>query len=119
MQNISKSFDNLKQFIEYVDNVSEDNVNDADGLGKADESKTHLCSVSTMHRAKGLEFDTVIIVSANEKNIPYVSLEQLEEERRLFYVALTRAKKKLIICSVQKQYNRKMQSSRFIRELHL
>ena len=68
------------------------------------------------------EFDTVIIVSANEKNIPYckaVSLEQLEEERRLFYVALTRAKKKLIICSVQKQYNRKMQSSRFIRELHL
>ena len=122
LQNISKSFDNLKQFIEYVDNVSEDNVNDADGLGKADESKTHLCSVSTMHRAKGLEFDTVIIVSANEKNIPYckaVSLEQLEEERRLFYVALTRAKKKLIICSVQKQYNRKMQSSRFIRELHL
>ena len=73
-------------------------------------------------QGKGLEFDTVIIVSANEKNIPYckaVSLEQLEEERRLFYVALTRAKKKLIICSVQKQYNRKMQSSRFIRELHL
>ena len=58
----------------------------------------------TMHAAKGLEFDTVFIVQANEGRIPYKkSLKEMgeEEERRLFYVAMTRAKDVLKITYVK------------------
>ena len=53
-------------------------------------------SLLTMHGAKGLEFDTVFILGANEGIIPYkkaLAEQGEEEERRLFYVAMTRAKK--------------------------
>mgnify|MGYP000231847096 FL=1 len=54
----------------------------------------------TMHGAKGLEFDTVFMIQCNEGVIPYKKAKldaELEEERRMFYVAMTRAKRKLII----------------------
>lgn len=74
----------------------------------------------TMHGAKGLEFDTVYLPDVNEGITPGAkafSAAQIEEERRLFYVAMTRAKEKLVICSAQEHYNRMLQPSRFIREL--
>ena len=55
----------------------------------------------TIHAAKGLEFHTVFILDANEGKIPYKKARtdaQTEEERRLFYVAMTRAKEKLTVC---------------------
>lgn len=64
------------------------------------ESRVSFC---TMHSSKGLEFDTVIIPDVNEGIIPNskaLTDDSIEEERRLFYVAVTRAKKKLIICCV-------------------
>jgi len=58
------------------------------------------CSIeySTMHSSKGLEFDTVIITGVSDKEIPDAS-NDIEEERRLFYVALSRAKTGLYIIS--------------------
>ena len=56
----------------------------------------------TMHSSKGLEFETVFIVDVNEDITPHKKAllpEDIEEERRLFYVALTRAKKYLYIFS--------------------
>ena len=53
-----------------------------------------------LHAAKGLEFDTVFMIQCNEGVIPYKKAKldaELEEERRMFYVAMTRAKRKLII----------------------
>ncbi len=76
---------------------------------------------NTMHGSKGLEFDVVIIPDVNEGIIPYskaVTKESLEEERRLFYVAMTRAKKQLIISYTDMRYNKYVQPSRYIRELH-
>lgn len=76
---------------------------------------------STMHGAKGLEYDAVIIPDVNEGITPYskaVTKEDIEEERRLFYVAMTRAKKQLIISYADKRYNKYVQPSRFLRELH-
>lgn len=70
--------------------------------------------VITMHGSKGLEFDTVILPDVNEGVIPPKNLEKdnIEEERRLFYVAVTRAKNNLYIFST-KERNREI--SRFIK----
>lgn len=71
----------------------------------------------TMHAAKGLEFDTVIIPDLVEGLTPrHVKREQLEEERRLVYVAMTRAKKNLILTSFFKNGHKAMTESRFIQE---
>ena len=59
-----------------------------------------------MHAAKGLEFDTVFVIEADEGSSPYkkaVTDEEIEEERRLFHVAMTRAKRKLIISYVKEK----------------
>ena len=74
----------------------------------------------TMHGAKGLEFDTVFIMGANEKIMPYKkaeTVEELEEERRLFYVAMTRAKKQLVISYTKERNGKRMEASRFVREV--
>ena len=58
-------------------------------------------TVSTLHAVKGLEFDIVYILNVNEGSIPYrkaVLEEAVEEERRLFYVGMTRARKKAGAC---------------------
>ncbi len=75
---------------------------------------------STFHGAKGLEFDTVLILDANEGYSPCgknLSAEQLEEERRLFYVALTRAKDRVCIFCTKKHRGRNTPESRFLSEM--
>jgi DNA helicase-2/ATP-dependent DNA helicase PcrA len=69
-----------------------------------------------------LEFDAVFIGGAVEGLSPYDSNEGmtqaiLEEERRLFYVALTRAKQQLYICVPKERYNKQVKSSRFVEEI--
>ena len=65
--------------------------------------------LSTIHSAKGLEWDAVYVIHASDGNIPSDmatgSAEQIEEERRLFYVALTRAKDWLYVCFPQKYFH--------------
>lgn len=65
--------------------------------------------LSTIHSAKGLEWDAVYVIHASDGNIPSdmatKSSEQIEEERRLFYVALTRAKDWLYVCHPQRYYH--------------
>ncbi|MDO5409256.1 MAG: ATP-dependent helicase [Lachnospiraceae bacterium] len=75
--------------------------------------------LSTMHAAKGLEYDTVYIIDANEGITPHekaVLEEDIEEERRLFYVAMTRAKNRLLICCTKEKFNKAQEPSMFIRE---
>lgn len=77
-------------------------------------------NLMTMHAAKGLEFDSVFIIEGNEGSTPYKkaqSDEEIEEERRLFYVAMTRAKRKLIVCYVKEKNGKDMTPSRFVSEL--
>ena len=74
----------------------------------------------TIHAAKGLEFHTVFILDANEGKIPYKKARtdaQTEEERRLFYVAMTRAKEKLTVCYVKTKSGKETAPSRFVDEL--
>lgn len=77
-------------------------------------------SLMTFHAAKGLEYDTVFIIGANEDVTPYKKAElpeEMEEERRMFYVAMTRAKKHLTISYVREKNGKVMEQSRFLGEL--
>lgn len=92
-------------------------------LVQAKEQKTRdkdSISLATMHSAKGLEYRVVFIVDVNEGITPHhkALLEpDMEEERRLFYVAMTRAKEFLHIYCVKERYNKELAVSRFIGEL--
>lgn len=74
----------------------------------------------TLHSAKGLEFDTVFLIEANEGKTPYKKARtdrEIEEERRLFYVGMTRAKEVLKICYVKIKNGKETSPSRFVDEL--
>ncbi len=108
----------LLDYLESVtlENSIAENENDADSV-----------SVSTVHASKGLEFDYVYIIGAEEGCFPLSraldSPDQLEEERRLMYVAITRAKKHLVITRAKSRFmygNRNYTiESRFIKEMAL
>ena len=74
----------------------------------------------TIHSAKGLEFKDVFVIHANEGEIPHQKAEkkdEIEEERRLFYVALTRAKNNLCISYITQKNGNSIKPSRFVEEL--
>lgn len=76
--------------------------------------------ILTLHGAKGLEFDTVFIPQLVEGQLPYkkaVLDADIEEERRLFYVGMTRAKNCLMISHSKSLYNKDATASRFLQEL--
>lgn len=76
-------------------------------------------TLATMHGSKGLEFKIVYILDANEGITPHSKAaldEDIEEERRLFYVAMTRAKERLHVYAVKERYHKKVEVSRFVEE---
>lgn len=79
-------------------------------------------TLTTMHSSKGLEFETVFIVDVNEGVCPHkkaVLDTDIEEERRMLYVAMTRAKKALYIYTTMERYGKKTEASRFLAEAGL
>ena len=91
-----------------------------------EEEKPDAINIMTMHSSKGLEFPVVFIINVEDDSIPFVfshkSADSIEEERRLFYVACTRAKKKLFLVYpkvVNAQYGapRAAALSRFVKEI--
>lgn len=119
LKNIAaKTFDN-KSFLERVSKLQE--IMETYGIN---ESKVTL---STVHSSKGLEFDIVILIDAIDGQFPSVESIQLkdeeedaslyEEETRLFYVGITRARKELITVSSAKFYGQQIRMSRFIDNL--
>jgi len=123
LQNISENYRSLDSFL--ADMAIEpiiDSVMDIGGTDKEDEYLT----LSTIHSAKGLEWHSVFIIHAVEGYFPSVraaeSMESLEEERRLMYVASTRAKQNLFVTYPMNMYNRMegvtlSKPSRFITEI--
>lgn len=92
---------------------------------KKDDKDSDVVTLMTIHSAKGLEFPYVYIVGLEENLFPGIQTlstrEDLEEERRLFYVALTRAEKKLILSYAESRYRwgnmTLSEPSRFIEEI--
>ena len=85
-----------------------------DDVKKTDQN----ISILTFHASKGLEFDNVILPDVNEGKVPQIDYDNdqnLAEERRLFYVAMTRTVKNLYITAIKNEGNRIMLPSRFIK----
>lgn len=77
-------------------------------------------TLATLHSAKGLEFQEVFLVDVNEGTIPHrkASMEaDIEEERRLFYVGMTRAKDRLHLFYVRERYGKRVEPSVFLEPL--
>lgn len=109
------NIDQLLQSVKSYEHLNED-ANLSDYLqsvtlqSSLDEEDNHLASVSisTVHASKGLEFDYVFIIGLEEGKFPLAramdSIDELEEERRLMYVAVTRARKKLYITRAKSRF---------------
>lgn len=111
----SKGYGTIKEWFEHIESygkmLKEQNKKNGEKEG---------VNLMTMHAAKGLEFDTVFVIEANEGSCPYkkaIADEEIEEERRLFYVAMTRAKRKLVISYVKEKNGKDLLPSRFVSEL--
>lgn len=117
LQDSTKEFKTHEEWFSYMERYKEELKRQA---AKSRDSNTDSVTIATMHSSKGLEFNTVFIVDANEGITPHkkaVLSPDVEEERRLFYVAMTRAKDNLYILSTKERYNKIMDHSRFIDEI--
>lgn len=113
----------ILDFFKHIDQVREEVKKNADktaGSSLATSADKGVV-LTTMHSSKGLEFDNVYIVGVNEGIVPYQlgddSKLDIEEERRLLYVAITRAKRLLVISSPLKRFGKKIGQSQFLKEL--
>lgn len=112
----SKGFATMEEWIAYAKFYSENLQKQ-----KRNKKKEGIC-FSTFHSAKGLEWDRVYIMNTNEGYAPHKKAEtpeDFEEERRLFYVAVTRARKECRIFYTMVNGPKKLEPSRFLFEMGL
>ena len=102
-----RSLTEWKEYIEQFEEALKDSGEDKEGV-----------HIITMHACKGLEYPVVFLPDCNEGKIPHkkaTSPEEIEEERRLFYVAMTRAKKHLEILYIEDELKKHLQVCRFLK----
>ena len=130
-ENVQELLNSIKEFIDNDENKNkklEDFLQEISLMtdqDKEEDKNDEFISLMTIHMAKGLEFPVVFIVGVEEDLFPsqmmISSREDLEEERRLFYVAITRAMKKLYLTYSSTRYRYGMlkdcEKSRFIKEI--
>ncbi|MGL4912355.1 MAG: 3'-5' exonuclease, partial [Romboutsia sp.] len=118
IESSASNFETIESYLAHIEKVKEElaqnnNKKEMDGV-----------VFTTMHSAKGLEFRNVYIIGINEGTIPHEKsydiddeekkLEQIEEERRLMYVGMTRAEESLTLSSPINKYGKKAFKSRFL-----
>lgn len=115
IQSSAKGYQTLEEWFDHIDAYKRQ----LERMAKQENANAESVTLATLHSAKGLEFSQVYLIDVNEGIMPYkkaVLKQDIEEERRLFYVGMTRAKERLTICSVKKLRNKEVETSRFIRE---
>lgn len=108
----AKQFNTMQEWVDYAKTYNKK-------LQEKRKNKEGIC-LSTYHSAKGLEWDYVFLIDCNEDMTPFKkaeSPEEIEEERRLFYVAVTRARKGVRFTWVSDNGPKKMFPSRFLTEM--
>ena len=109
LQEASKQFPNPEDFMAHAAQVS--------ASAKNSEKTGPCCTLTTLHSAKGLEFERVFVAGVIEEVIPSVRSKteaEIEEERRLLYVGVTRAKKELYLSTIKTRYDKPAKPSRFL-----
>ncbi len=105
LRSVALEFPNLIQFLENVSLVEQEYM--PDHPGKQNKGKKDAVNLMTLHAAKGLEFPVVFMVGMEEGLFPHsralMDKNELEEERRLCYVGITRAKQKLFLSYAKKR----------------
>ena len=120
---ISRFFPSLREFYSYPENLEISGKSReirTSEIQSASEETNCTVLIMTFHASKGLEFDTVILPDLCEGVIPSPHAkkdEEVEEERRLLYVGMTRAKQRLYLFSVENKTER-IAPSRFIKDIH-
>lgn len=115
---IAKDYNNIDEFIESIMTYVQEDTEEADNNPKV--------NLMTIHGSKGLEWPIVIVIGCIENCLPHIiSIKEgnVEEERRLMYVAMTRAKSQLILSGTQRIHDRtgeisRAATSRFINEIN-
>ncbi|NRD78460.1 ATP-dependent helicase [Bacillus sp. BRMEA1] len=119
LKTAAKNFDTISSLLAHAEHMSAMNKE----IKKLSKHFPEAVTLSTIHRAKGLEFQTVYIIGAVDGGLPHdYSLDAyrngdhsaLEEERRLFYVAMTRARSQLLISVPESRRGKKAHRSRFL-----
>ena len=128
----AKGIPTLSAWLGYIDKNSAGNgagASDTANKGSVSRADSHsfagilpkdAVNIMTIHASKGLEWEAVFIPLCNDSIIPgknESTLSSLEEERRILYVAMTRAKNYLYISYAEKMHDKKAKSSRFIKVL--
>ncbi|MCL1936104.1 MAG: ATP-dependent helicase [Defluviitaleaceae bacterium] len=114
----AKNFDKIEQYLKHIENIKEIEKEKSEAKRVTKKDDMVGVQLSTMHGAKGLEYEAVFVISCVEGIIPHEKSktdEEIEEERRLFYVALTRAKSLLYISIVNTKYEEPVNPTRFLK----
>lgn len=90
-------------------------IDELNSIAKINSGKK--VKLSTIHRAKGLEYPVVFIIGCNEDLLPHYRSENIYDEKRLFYVAITRAEKELYISYVDMYNDKGIQKSSFLEDI--
>lgn len=117
IQESAKGYHTTEEWFAYIENYGEELKKQIEAGRRMDNNGVTL---TTMHSAKGLEYEVVFVMDMNEGVTPHkkaVKDADLEEERRLMYVALTRAKTYLFLYSVKEMYQKEAKPSRYLAEI--
>ena len=117
LQEAARGFRTFSEFQEHIGEYTKELLRQS----RERERQADAVNLCTLHSAKGLEYDCVYLVDVNDGVMPYhkaVLPEDLEEERRMVYVGMTRAKKRLTLCSVKESGGKGSVPSVYIRECH-
>ena len=121
LESSATNFKTIQEYLEHIERVKSELVDNKNN------KETDGVIFTTMHSAKGLEFKNVYIIGANEGTIPHEKSyeiddeekknDQIEEERRLMYVAITRAEENICISSPINKYGKRVSKSRFVEDI--
>lgn len=109
----AKGYETHEKWFAYMEEYTEMLKEQAKNGGQKSDSVT----LTTLHSAKGLEFPVVFLIDVNEGIIPYkkaILASDIEEERRMFYVGITRASERLTICVLKEKYGKSLKPSPFL-----
>lgn len=99
---VAEKFDTVDELLDYI----EETQRAAKRQRRDDQAGGERVLLMSIHRSKGLEWPNVWLVGANEAILPHIAAEDMEEERRLFYVAISRARDNLVVSFVHSMATR-------------